>query len=91
MGKYSVIIEKTAQKELQAHYKSGDKKLIKKIEQIFAELADHPESGIGKPEQLKYNLSGCWSRRINSEHRIVYEIFKDTVTVQVLSAMGHYS
>jgi toxin YoeB len=88
MGKYSIIIDKLAQKDLQSHFKAGDKVIIKKIEQIFDELAEHPETGTGKPEILKYNLSGTWSRRINREHRIVYEIHQDTV--HILSAKGHY-
>jgi toxin YoeB len=88
MGQYSIIVEKTAQKELQAHYKSGDKPLIKKIEKIFEELVVHPETGEGKPEPLKHQLSGMWSRRINREHRIVYEIIENSVFVH--SAKGHY-
>lgn len=88
MGEYSVIVEKNAQKDLQDHFKAGDKSVIKKIEQIFAELARHPESGTGKPEALKYNLSGKYSRRLNKEHRIVYQIVDHTVVI--LSAKGHY-
>lgn len=88
MGKYSISIDKTAQKELQEHYKSGNKPLIKKIEQIFEELTEHPETGTGKPEILKYNLSGSWSRRLNGEHRIVYKITDDRVLVS--SAKDHY-
>jgi toxin YoeB len=88
MGQYTIRIEKSAQKDLQAHHKSGDKSVIKKIEEIFKDLAEHPESGVGKPEQLKYRYSGMWSRRINLEHRIVYEIIGDIVTIH--SAMGHY-
>ncbi len=58
MAKSSVVVEKTAQKELQAIYKSGDKASIKRIETIFEELSEHPQTGIGKPEQLKLGLSG---------------------------------
>ena len=50
MGKFAVIVEKSAQKELLAHYKSGDKTSIKRIEQIILELSEHPETGVGKPE-----------------------------------------
>jgi len=52
MGQYTIRIEKSAQKDFQAHHKSGDKSVIKKIEEIFKDLAEHPESGVGKPEQL---------------------------------------
>jgi toxin YoeB len=90
MGKYFVIIEKSAQKELQIHYRSGDKLSIKRIEQIILELTEHPETGIGNPEKLKFDLSGYWSRRINRKDRIVYRINNQTVIVNVISAKGHY-
>ena len=59
MAKYSVVVQKAAQKQLQAHYRSGDKSCIKRIDQIFEELSEHPETGIGKPERLKFELSGA--------------------------------
>jgi toxin YoeB len=90
MGKYSVVIEKTAQKELQAIYKSGDKASIKRIEIIIEELSEHPQTGIGKPEQLKFKLSGYWSRQINKKDRMIYRIDADIITVFVVSAIGHY-
>ncbi|WP_221411219.1 Txe/YoeB family addiction module toxin [Epilithonimonas xixisoli] len=46
--------------------------------------------GEGKPEQLKYNFTGYWSRRINQKDRIVYRVDNDIVTVYIVSAMGHY-
>ena len=55
------------------------------------ELKSHPYSGTGKPEELKYDLQGYWSRRINQKDRMVYSINDNTVTVEVVSAMGHYS
>jgi len=58
MEKYCVTFDPVAQKELLSHHKSGDKKTIKRIEQIFQELAEHPETSIGSPERLKYILSG---------------------------------
>lgn len=51
-------------------------------------MGEHPFEGTGKPELLKYNLEGYWSRRINREHRIVYEVTEEIVFV--LSAKGHY-
>lgn len=65
MVRYSVDIEKKAKKQLSELYKSGNKADIKRIEIIFLELEHHPESGTGNPEQLKYELTGRWSRRIN--------------------------
>lgn len=90
MERYSIEVQLKAKKQLSDIYKSGNKKDIKRIEQIFVELGIHPESGIGQPEQLKYELSGFWSRRINARDRIIYKIDKDRVIVTVLSAKGHY-
>ncbi len=73
-----------------AHKKSGDTASIKKILKILNELSEHPFTGIGNPEQLKYELSGYWSRRINKKDRLIYEVNQDIVTVYVVSAIGHY-
>lgn len=91
MEKYSIVIEKNAQKELQAHYRSGNKGTIRTIEKIFQELAVHPQKGTGKPEALKFDLSGYWSRRINKKDRLIYRINEDIITVVVVAAIGHYS
>jgi toxin YoeB len=90
MAKYSVEVQIAAQKHLQAHYKSGDKGSIKRINQIFEELSEHPETGVGQPEKLKFGLSGFWSRQINKKDRLVYIIEDNIVTVTVVSALGHY-
>jgi len=90
MGKYFVDIEPIARKDLQKHYKSGNQGNIKKIEKILSELSETPYSGTGQPEQLKYQLSDYWSRRINQKDRIVYRVDEDIVTVFVISAIGHY-
>ncbi len=90
MGKYTVEISSKARKELQNHYKSGNKSDIRKIEQIFRELSESPYQGTGNPEPLKYYLSGYWSRRINRRDRIIYTVFEVSVVVLVISAIGHY-
>ncbi len=90
MAKYSVEVQKAAQKHLEIHYKSGDKGSIKRINQIFEELSEHPETGIGQPERLKFGLSGFWSRQINKKDRLIYIIEDNIVTVTVISALGHY-
>ena len=90
MGKYIVEIFSKARKELQDHYKSGNKSDIRKIEQIFLELSETPYQGTGKSEPLKYDLTGYWSRRINRKDRIIYRIIEDIVLVLVVSAIGHY-
>ena len=91
MGQFKLKIEELAQKHLKQHYKSGDKSSIKKIEKILLELSENPYVGAGNPEQLKYELAGFWSRRINQKDRIIYKIEEAVVTVFVVSAMGHYS
>ncbi len=91
MGKYFVEVEKQAKKELEIQYKSGDRASIKRINQIFIELSEHPEIGIGKPERLKFELSGFWSRQINRKDRLIYKIEENIVTVTVISALGHYN
>jgi toxin YoeB len=52
------------------------------------EISEHPYTGTGKPEQLKHSLRGTWSRRINFEHRLVYEVIDSTIFI--LSVRGHY-
>ena len=54
--------------------KSGNKIIQKRIVLLIEDIVKHPYYGIGKPEPLKYELSGKWSRRINDEHRIIYQI-----------------
>jgi toxin YoeB len=68
--------------------KSGNKAIQKKISQIFNDMKAHPFEGIGKSEPLKYKLTGKWSRRINSEHRIIYDVVDETINVY--SLRGHY-
>jgi len=91
MARYTIIIENRAKKQLADIYKSGKKVDIKRIEQIFKELAITPTSGVGKPEMLKYQLSGFWSRHINHKDRLIYKIDDDSVILVVLSAKGHYN
>lgn len=90
MGKYQVIIQPIADKHLSRHKKSGNKAVMKKIQVILQELTEHPYTGTGKPEALKHELSGYWSRRINSKDRLIYTVQESVVTVYVISAMGHY-
>ncbi len=64
---------------------------MKKIAALLEDISAHPYVGIGKPEALKYELSGTWSRRINSEHRIIYRVLDSVVEVQVLAMRYHYA
>lgn len=90
MGKYFVEITPDARKDLQFHFKSGNKPTIKKIEKILSELSETPYEGEGKPEQLKHDLTGYWSRRINQKDRIIYRVEEQVITVFIVSAIGHY-
>ena len=78
-----------ALKDISYWKKSGDKIIQNKIQKLIIAIQENPTEGIGKPEQLKHNLSGSWSRRINQEHRIVYEI-KENNTIEIKSLRGHY-
>lgn len=91
MGKFAIVLDLRAEKELKKHFKAGDKATIKRINQIFDELSVHPITGIGQPEPLKHSLSGYWSRKINSKDRLIYKVEEEIVTVFIISAMGHYS
>lgn len=63
-------------------------KSFKKIIKLIKDINKHPFEGIGKPEPLKHNLSGYWSRRINKKDRLVYEIEKNSIII--ISCKSHY-
>ena len=65
-----------------------DKKIHKKIVELIHDINRSPFTGIGKPEPLKYELSGYWSRRINEEHRLVYKV-TDTEII-IIACRYHY-
>jgi toxin YoeB len=83
-----IDLYREAKEDLKYWQKSGNKAIQKKIQELFADMKLHPFEGIGKPEPLKYELAGKWSRRINYEHRIVYSVTGDTINVYSLK--GHY-
>jgi toxin YoeB len=87
---YQLNIEDKADKDFKQIIKSGDKATIKRLEKILEELKINPTIGTGNPEQLKHQLSGYWSRRLNSKDRLLYQIIEDKVIVVVVSALGHY-
>lgn len=68
--------------------KSGNIGVQKKIKELLQSIEESPYSGIGKPEALKHELSGKWSRRINQEHRLIYSV--DDNKLYVYSLKGHY-
>lgn len=70
------------------YWQTQDKKMLKRINQLLQDIERNGYSGLGKPEPLRGNLSGFWSRRIDDEHRIVYRISEDRV--EIIQCRGHY-
>ncbi|MBS3742556.1 MAG: Txe/YoeB family addiction module toxin [Bacteroidales bacterium] len=66
-----------------------DKKIFLKITTLIKEIAKNPEKGTGKPERLKHELKGYWSRRITREHRLVYRITDENI--EIISCKYHYT
>jgi toxin YoeB len=87
-----IIYSVKAIEDLKYWKKSGNKILQKKIQELILAIQENPFEGIGKPEQLKHNLSGIWSRRINKEHRLLYEVTekREITILDILSLRGHY-
>ncbi|MDP5198568.1 Txe/YoeB family addiction module toxin [Flavobacterium sp. DG2-3] len=87
-----VIYSEKAQKDREYWKKSGNKAVMNKITALIEDILLHPYEGIGKPEPLKYQLSGKWSRRINQEHRLIYRVTEEeTIEIlDILSMKGHY-
>lgn len=63
------------------YWQATDKAVLKRINTLIKDIDRHPFEGIGQPEPLKHNWSGYWSRRIDQEHRLVYEIADDTILI----------
>jgi len=62
-------------------WQSEDKKVLKKINELIKDVQRTPYEGLGKPEPLKYDLTGLWSRRIDREHRLVYQVIEDEILI----------
>ncbi len=88
---YAVLLSEAAKAELAVIKKSGDKPTIKKIAKMLVELQEHPRTGTGQVEHLKhYIFEETWSRRINKQYRMIYEIHDKEVFVAVISVRSHY-
>ena len=70
------------------YWQNTDKQVLKKINQLIKDIQRNPFEGIGKPEPLKHQFSGFWSRRITDEHRLVYEITQKSIAIA--SCRYHY-
>ena len=71
------------------YWQGQDKKILKRINQLLKDICRNPFEGIGKPEPLKGNLTGFWSRRVDGEHRLIYAVEESVVVV--ISCRGHYN
>ena len=69
-------------------FKSGNQNLAFKIFELIADIQNTPFLGLGKPEGLKGNYQGFWSRRINDEHRLIYTVSDELIIIH--SCFGHY-
>lgn len=88
---YRITLSEQARKEYLYFSQSGNKAILNKIAALLNDIAEHPYTGLGKPEPLKYELAGKWSRRISVEHRFVYSVNDDIIEVHIFSMRFHYS
>jgi toxin YoeB len=77
-----------AKEDLLYWKKINSETILKKIRKLIEAIIENPFEGLGKPEPLKHSLSGCWSRRINKKHRLVYEVNENLILVH--SMKDHY-
>lgn len=80
-----------AEEDLEYWKSTGNKQVMKRITRLLSDILEHPFTGIGKPEPLKGDLQGLWSRRITDEHRLIYSVSDGMIYVYVLSLRYHYS
>jgi toxin YoeB len=84
---YQIIWDEYAAKEL-AYWKKNNPKVAVRIFLLIEDITKKSNGGLGKPEKLKHNFSGYWSRRITKEHRLIYKIISDKI--YIVSCKGHY-
>ena len=63
------------------YWQETDKKMVRRINELLKDISRDPFSGMGKPEPLKYKYKGFWSRRINEEHRLIYQVRENEVLI----------
>lgn len=86
---YTVIISPNADADLRA-LKKSEPQAYRKAVSLIKELAEHPKIGRGKPSLKRHSLAGFYARKITDKHRLVYAINDGILTVDVVSARGHY-
>ena len=70
------------------HWQKTDRRMVRRINVLIENILRSPLEGIGKPEPLKNQLAGCWSRRIDGEHRLVYRV--EGESIEIVQARHHY-
>jgi len=70
------------------YWQNQNRQILKRINELIKDIERNGNTGIGKPEPLKHELSGYWSRRINNEHRLIYSI--EGNNINIISCLGHY-
>lgn len=70
------------------YWQTQDKKTLKRINKLIRDIESTPFTGLGKPEPLRFDYTGYWSRRINDVDRLIYSVEEDTLNI--LSCRGHY-
>ena len=83
----NLVFELNAIEDLE-YWIANNKKIAQKILKMIKEIERNPFGELNKPEPLKYNYSGCWSKRIYDLNRIIYEVFEDKIVI--LSCRHHY-
>ena len=86
---YTLIFAPRALEDFEKIKKSGDQVRLKKLRAILEELREHPLTGIGNPERLRY-MENTYSRRLSGKDRIVYSVHEMVVEVNILQMLGHY-
>jgi toxin YoeB len=84
-----VVFKDKALEDIRFWKKSGQKSTQRKISKLIEDIFQHPFTGLGKPEALKYELSGLWSREIDKGNRLIYEVVGQQL--HIISMRGHYS
>lgn len=87
IGIMNVVFTETAWNDY-LWFQEKDRQLLKRINRLIEDTKRHPFEGVGKPERLKADLSGYWSRRIDSEHRLVYGVTESEIII--ISCRYHY-
>lgn len=86
---YSLEFTESAKKDL-SKLKRSENQAYKKLIKLLEELQEHPYTGTGQPEAMRYGYSGYYSRRISKKHRLIYRVDDVKIEVLVISTSGHY-